>query len=186
MQCTTEELHPRPVQLKIVESWECGPKGLLLYGPSRTGKTRAACYLLDSLIDQGKTVKMVRAVDFQNEIIRRAMGDGDLAEFMDELFAVDVLLIDDLDKARFTPRVVSEFFNLLDKRTGDELPMIITVNSTGDALAKKMSDDTGPAIIGRLVEFFQPVNFAPMPKAPATQPTAPQITHNEPDGSAAQ
>lgn len=145
--------HPRPTQLKIVSEWQCGPIGLILYGASGTGKTRACYYLFDRLIDDGYTVKVVGAVDFQKEIINctKPGGDGDLDDFMDSLLEVDVLCIDDLDKARFSPRVEAEFFNLIDKRTSNECPIIISANSSGNTLASKMAERPSVSIFKRRI-----------------------------------
>src|SRR5262249_3555894 len=46
---TIPERLPKPAKFEEVQKWQYGPKGLLLVGPTRRGKTRAAWNLLKRL-----------------------------------------------------------------------------------------------------------------------------------------
>lgn len=153
---------PKMVQFQIVRDWQFDDdRGLILYGSTGTGKTRACYALAQRLVSEGADVRFLRGVTFQNEVVDRTKpgGSGDFTDWFDDLCNVDYVLLDDIDKTRFSPRVESELYNLIDVRTSNELPIVLSANSTGPAMQRRMSPETGPAICRRIAEFCEPVNF---------------------------
>jgi len=69
------------------------------------------------------------------------------------LARVDWLLLDDIDKGKFTPRAEEALFSLLEIRTSNGRPTIWTCNSNASALAGLFGAERGDAILRRLVEF---------------------------------
>ena len=139
---------------------------MILFGGSGLGKTRTLFEVLSREASGGgsiEPIRWIRGIDFQTEVIERTKpnGSGGIVEWRESLVEAFLLAFDDLDKARFTPRVEVELFNLIDRRTNERRPIIITSNSSSDALLAKLSPDTGPAIVRRIREFCHPINFDP-------------------------
>ena len=72
---------------------------------------------------------------------------------------MDVLYLDDLDKAKFTERIEAEIYHVINSRTENGKPILATVNTQGDALADLMSDNRGWPIVRRLRDYCKPVCF---------------------------
>jgi len=136
----------RPVAHEVLK-WEYGPKGIGLIGPSRGGKTFILSALVGRLYEEGKSVHIPTSVEFAY-----AVGStGDSREKMiEKCKSVDILYIDDIGKEKITERVESDLYMIIEHRRRYFRPMFTTVNSTGDELAAKMSDDGGNPIINRL------------------------------------
>jgi hypothetical protein len=176
---------PRPEQHQLVmkwpmfdcvdqlerEHWEFGGQialpGLLLHGASGTGKTTSAYVAIGETLDcwcsrgtPAPDVLAVGAVEMGRRIsdLSRSGGD-DLEEYLGRLSCAGLLFVDDLDKARFTPRVESELFDILEYREVEELPVIVTTNLKGRELEKMFSRHIGPAIINRLRRTCIPIDF---------------------------
>ena len=153
------------------ENWEFGAwattTGLLLYGASGTGKTTSAYLAIEASVDHwhpmGRGVPAVmawRAVELGRTISELSRGNGEeLRDFLDGLCRTGLLFIDDLDKARFTPRVESELFDVLECRETDGNPIVITTNLKGRELEKLFSKHVGPAIVNRLRRMCIPIDF---------------------------
>jgi len=75
------------------------------------------------------------------------------------LATVDVLFFDDFGKMKFTERVESELFAVIEKRTANCLPLILTTNFTGETLEERMTLDRGVPLVRRLREFCVDVSF---------------------------
>jgi hypothetical protein len=156
------------------EFWEFGTwttmPGLLLHGESGTGKTTSAYMAIEASLDHwhpmGRGVPAVmawRAADLGRTISELSRGSGeDLRDLLDRLGRTGLLFIDDLDKARFTPRVESELFDLLECRETDAMPVLVTTNLKGRELEKMFSKHIGPAIVNRLRRMCIPIDFDPV------------------------
>jgi len=128
---------PRPAQHEAVMNWQPWAEedqssnlGLVLFGDSFTGKTTSAYRLAHKLVSNN-TLEEFLAVNSSalNSIPERIL-DRSIGKFMKELQIVDLLLIDDLDKVRITPRVASELWALFEARLREhELPILITMNT---------------------------------------------------------
>jgi DNA replication protein DnaC len=145
------------------DSWGHDKPGLLFYGESGSGKTRTAYALLKNRLDDGELVSVVRAVQWAATTSARAK-DCKLEFWVDEVLRYDglpyhLVLVDDLDKARFTPTVQAELFNLVETATSEGIPLIVTTNITSDKLAKRFEPEFGEPIMRRLNEFCTPVHF---------------------------
>lgn len=139
--------------IKKVMAWDpADPHGIILYGPTRTFKSRTMYLLLNKAIrDYHMTV-----MAFDSGDLARACEGGQDGRFdmgwTAKAASVDVLYIDDLGKGKFTERAQAELFLLLDKRFTSGKPVMITTNLTGDGL-KKVCPERGPALVARLHEF---------------------------------
>ena len=148
--------------LAEVLAWKYSPRGLILYGPTGTGKTRAAFLLLHHLaLNDNRSAEVFLAGDFERAVAVYFGPKGDPDRWLRSLRAVDVLFLDDLGKGKLTERAEAELFNLIDMRAAHLKPIIATTNFTGLALASRVSPDRGPPLLRRLREFCQQVEFSP-------------------------
>lgn len=148
----------RSAYRKII-GWEYGPRGLLVHGPTGSGKTRATWMLIQRLIAEGRFLMWYDCVDF-GHAVARYFSDKDLDPqwWIGQLAKAPVLFFDDLGKAKLTDRVESEFFGIIEKRIANCVPTLITTNLNSKALAHMLSPDRGPAMIRRLKEYFEDVS----------------------------
>ena len=153
------------------EHWEFGGPtilpGLLLHGSSGTGKTTTAYLAIrqsldcwDSFENGVPDVVAWRAVEMGRMISELSRTGGEeLQDFLNQIANAGLLFIDDFDKARFTPRVESELFDLLEYRETQSLPVVVTTNIKGRELEKMFSRHIGPAIVNRLRRMCLPIDF---------------------------
>jgi len=139
-------------------SWKYGPRGLLLVGPSGVCKTRIAWRIVRREFDAGRRVVAMKAHRFGLEAVELQTTRG-FKDWFDRLVRAPLLFVDDLGKGRFTDAVESHFFGLIDERTERGRPLIVTTNSTGGALASRMSADRGEPIVRRLRDYCDAVVF---------------------------
>ena len=176
---------PRPAQHSLVmkwpefdcvdqlteEHWEFGGPvvlpGLLLHGASGSGKTTSAYLAIRESFGcwypadrQMPGVVAVGAVEMGRTISELARSGGDeFQAYLDRLAYCGLLFIDDLDKARFTPRVESELFDLLEFRAVEDRAVVVTTNLKGRELERMFSRHIGPAIVNRLRRICIPIDF---------------------------
>jgi hypothetical protein len=78
---------------------------------------------------------------------------------LDKLRDCDVLLLDDLGKAKNTPSVAAELFAIIDHRHNHDLATIWTANSTPEEIVNGMSEDMAGPLAGRLIECSKIFTF---------------------------
>ena len=148
-------------QLEQVMNWKFGAKGLILLGETGKGKSRVAWTLLRRIFTETRP-----AVNFTwfdcvgfGHAISRHYQEEDAEDWLDSLATEQLVFMDDLGKLKLTERAEVELFGLIERRCANKLPMIVTTNDTGDSLASRMTDNRGPALIRRLREFCEPIQF---------------------------
>ena len=148
---------------EAVLRWEFKPQGLLLYGPTSSGKSRLAFLLLSRLHHlEARKVAAIASTAFSHQVSALfGEGGGKGEAFIDRLANVEVLLIDDIGKGRLTDRVEAEFFHIIEHRASHLLPTILTTNLSGDALTAAWSPDRADPLVRRLIEFFQVILVSP-------------------------
>jgi len=145
-----------PLKEEVIDrvfGWKYNPKGLALAGSSGIGKTRVMFRLLHRLHLEDCSVVAISSKKFEYLCHKMFDEDGGAREMIENLKRVQVLFLDDLGKERMTPRVESEFYDLIETRTSFLLPTLWTTNCEGDELAQMMSKDAGAPIVRRLREF---------------------------------
>ncbi len=142
--------------------------GLLLHGPTGSGKTRAAFSLLTNELRQDPDLrfKYVSAPDLKRRLADAARGGKShliLEELLEETSCI--LFIDDLSQARFTPAFAENLFELIDRVHRERRPLIVTVQTNGADLVRKWCADdkdlidSAQAIARRLREYCVAVKF---------------------------
>lgn len=143
-----------------VVKWTYGPQGLLIPGVTGKGKTRAVWLLLKRLyVDEGRALRVFDCVQFNHECNEMALQNDRFAAWAEGLVKTDVVFFDDFGKGRFSDRVESEFFAIVDRRMVAKKPVIITTNDNGETLMERMSEDRGAPLIRRLKESCHVIPF---------------------------
>lgn len=152
---------PDAAAMEAVLSWVYGRDGLLCHGPTGKGKTRCLYLLLHRLhFKQHRSIIALGAADFGLQCGRLFWVDQDgAAAYIQSLIRAEILMIDDLDKARFSERVEAELFHVIDARTANGRPILASLNSTGDELAAMMTEQRGFPIVRRLRDYCRQVLF---------------------------
>lgn len=151
---------PSPSRLQKAMEWQYGARGLVLHGTSGKGKSRIAWELLKREYLAGKSVAVLDSAFSYEYSSKFAISAADAARWVESKSAVDLLLLDDVLKAKLTDSVEQALFTIVNTRTERGLPIITTTNDTGETLLSRMSSDRGPAMLRRLREFAVSFSFA--------------------------
>jgi DNA replication protein DnaC len=145
-------------------AWEYEPRGLVLHGATRTGKTRTAWLILKRECIAGRVVTGINHTSFARECMSHSSA-REAQQWVEILMHADLLLLDDLGKARFTnvdgiPLKAEDcLWDLLEYRWNNKLPTIFTTNHAGDTLRDRLNPDKADAFIARLREFQSAIHF---------------------------
>lgn len=142
---------------KDLLAWK-GPRGLILRGPSGKCKTRAMWRLVRRLWIEGSKTYVLTAGQFDRQC-RDAGGNFTLTSWFNRLAEVYVFVLDDLGKGQWTPATEATWFDLVDERTRENRPIIVTTNDTGETLADRMSPERAEALIRRLRDYCDTIVF---------------------------
>jgi DNA replication protein DnaC len=148
-------------QLAKALEWQYGARGLILLGDTGKGKSRVAWTLLKRVLVEDKKEQgfmWFDAISFGHQIAKHYR-DEDAEDWLDRVAQCPLVFFDDLGKLKLTERAEVELFGVIERRCAAELPIIVTTNDTGDSLAARMTDNRGPAMIRRLREFCEPIQF---------------------------
>ncbi len=167
---------PNPARHDYVGRWDpdgLAGRGLVLLGPTGSGKSRAMYSLIRRLVvDDRRQVAGFGPGDFALQVGRR-FGDSpaQAADWLAGLRAAEILFFDDLGKDKATERVEAELFALIEYRLAHGRPILATTNLDGVAIEASMSANRGGPLVRRIRELCEIVSF---PKTdPETPPAMP-------------
>ncbi len=146
--------------LAKILSWQYGPRGLIVHGDTDLGKTRAMFLLLRRLHDERRKIIAFNCVSFGHKcgvLFGRTNGDGE--KWIGEVSTADVVFFDDIEKTRFTDRVESELFGVIETRIANLLPVFITTNFVGQDFKKVMTENRALPFIRRIKQFCTEIIF---------------------------
>lgn len=151
-------------KLAAVTAWKYGPKGLLLVGPTGTGKTRCAWILVRRLfLEERRRVIPYDGIGWGIEVAKEYGTPETTDRWLDRVCRADVVFFDDLFKARLTEAQEQALYGVFERRVSWLRPIIATMNSTGEMILARMTDngraDRGEPLLRRMREFCQVITF---------------------------
>jgi DNA replication protein DnaC len=158
---TLSDKIPNLSKFEEVQKWKYGPTGLLIVGPTRRGKTRAAWKLLERLhFNERRSIIAFNPMDLKLAVAK-AWRDPEEAEcWIKRIRRVEVLFLDDLDTVKCTEAIEETIYDVFEFRPTHDKPVIATVNRTARELAARMNTNgRGAKIVERMREFCQVINF---------------------------
>ncbi len=130
--------------------------GLLFFGDVGAGKSFAAEYIANALLERGVPVLMT---DFPTILNRLGgMFNEDRRAFIDSLDTYDLLILDNLGVERNTEYALETVYIIVDGRYRCRKPMIVTTNLKLDEM-KRPCDLAHDRIYDRILERCAPVLF---------------------------
>lgn len=139
--------------------WEPSAKGLMLFGKTRTGKSRVAWLICKKAILDGLSVEILDSMAGFEYAARFSAGPESAGEWVMKKSRSGVLFFDDAFKVKLTDSFEAAIFAIVDYRMAHKLPILATSNDTGSTLAGRMSIDRGQAFVARLKEMCDVIQF---------------------------
>ena len=132
-------------------------KGLMLFGPTGTGKTYTAACIANALYDKGIPVVMTSLPKLTDSI--KFDDDKRSAQaIIDRFNRADLLIIDDLGIERLSSFAQEKAYEFINGRYEAKKPLLITTNLTIDELTKTPSLELR-RVYERITEFCHAVEF---------------------------
>ena len=134
------------------------PRGIILNGPTRTGKSRLMWLLMGRMVlDEGIKLLAYDGPGWAMSVAKN-MCDVSVSElWLDRVCKVDVLFIDDLFKGNLSDTQERALYAIWERRPAGKLPTYLTMNATGTMIRARMSDnakaDLFDPIMARMGEF---------------------------------
>lgn len=137
-----------------------GGVGMYLHGPTGSGKTRLACAVANSLINELHSVVYWNTPSLLEALKATFDGEGTEAQIMEAAHDCDLLILDDLGSERPTEWVRGILYELINSRIDAGLPTIITSNFAPETPELAREEMLGARIMSRLNdrEIFPPIS----------------------------
>lgn len=127
------------------------PRWLVLVGPKGQGKTRIAFQALKHAGRNGGTMRYVRASQLDKWSSGQFQDGSNGAHEIQRCHTARWLFIDDLGKGKLSERAEAELYDLIEHRSANRMPLILTSNLDIVKLPW-WSADRGEAIAGRILD----------------------------------
>lgn len=126
-------------------------KGLRLTGPVGCGKSHLAAGILREVVLKGYSGLFHNSPDLLSEIRATFRDNAGPSEddLIEEISAVDLLVLDDLGAEKISDFVLDRFYLIVNKRYEACLPLIVTTNCDMETLTGRLSK----RVVSRLMEM---------------------------------
>ncbi|WP_058486518.1 ATP-binding protein [Defluviitalea phaphyphila] len=143
--------------IRFVKEFDKKFSNIIFYGDPGLGKTFLCNCIAKDLLDQGKTVLYLTAFQlfklFEQERFRKEEETEDSKAYLDAIFTVDLLIIDDLGTEFSTSLTGAELFNCLNSRLLDKKHTIISTNLSPNDWQNQYSERIVSRIFGNYKAF---------------------------------
>lgn len=136
---------------EFIEAWVASPKcSVMLQGLQGRGKTWALSYMMRRIVERVAIghVRYFNSKDLDDRCLEELKKYGTNSYFLRQVYEVPFLFIDDFGTDRATDRNVSDWYTIIDKRTGWERPTVLSTNLDD----KEIVEYYGKRIASRLSE----------------------------------
>lgn len=132
-------------------------KGLVIEGPTGSGKTHLAAAITHELLGRGVEVIFQSVPDLLLRIRGTFSRNSEVTEeqIIRRLTEIELLVLDDLGAEKMTDWTETTMYNLIDQRYRHERPIIITTNLN----LNEIGDRIGPRTMDRLAESYVSVRL---------------------------
>lgn len=125
-------------------AWDAAKRGLGLVGVPGRCKTRLMYAMLRGYVLGGGQARAIHGAALSRKMAAAYEAGAAAAEaWLREWIEIPVLLIDDVDKARFTDAVLTDFYWLVEERQAFRRPTCFTANANGKMIAERLRADAG-------------------------------------------
>jgi DNA replication protein DnaC len=156
---TVVEKLPNPARAAEILSWNYGKTGLLLHGRTRTGKSRCAWLLVRKVFELDKSIQVLDSMAGFQYAAAFSNSGREAQAWVEARCRCGLLFFDDVFKVKLTDSFEAAVFAIVDYRLNHHLPILATLNDTGETLAARMSSDRGDAFVARLKETCGLIQF---------------------------
>lgn len=118
---------------------------LILHGPYGTGKTHLLAALCNAMHERDKSCRFASSVNLFNAIQDLIGRNVSHQSLLDKAMATPLLVLDDIDKVKYSNFREEVYFSIIDKRVRNHLPIAISTNRLAD-----MENFVGGAVYSRL------------------------------------
>jgi len=140
---------------KYIDHWHeirQGNYGLLLWGPSGTGKTYLSACIANALIEKEVSVRMISLSDIMYR------NYNEINDYIEEVCRAELLIIDDFGIERNTSYSLETTYRVINKRYLTHKPLIVSTNLSPDAM-KYNDNPERQRIYDRIFEMTVPIPF---------------------------
>lgn len=146
-------------QLPAILAWKFSERGLVIRSrASGLCKTRAAWRLMRKQWNEGRKIAAFSAGAFQRHAQDEA-GKFTLTTWFKNIAAADILFLDDLGKGYWTENTEAVWFDLLESRTSEGRPVIVTTNYSGEELINGSRSDATAYAVRRLRDYCDTITL---------------------------
>lgn len=142
----TFKRHLQPNAYDTVQQFmENMDENLILHGTCGTGKTHLLVALCNELIMRGTNCRFANAPDLFDAMQDRVAQKKGFTDIVHQAMSTPLLVIDDIDKAKWTEFREETYFKIMDYRVNNGLPMAISTNKL-----HQLENYIGGACVSRL------------------------------------